>query len=164
MMLFTAKLDSECPPILFHIGLSLDHKFFAPKKQWALGFMVHFSVFREGKEPLQASFLVGLLDCTNPRYGDKGPETTAKYLVGKMKELCLWEFRDQPEINIAVDGALSNSMVPYLEQMGWDNVIYCIVLCEGHTVANIFKIIYNHVVHNVLKNQHWEGKFFFQYV
>ena len=163
MMLFTAKLDPNSPTILFHIGISLDHKFFSQKKQWALGCMVSFSVFKGEKETLQAEFLVGLWDCTNPRYGDKGPDTTAKKLVEKMKAMCLWEFRDHPEINLAVDGALANPIVPFLEQMGWIYVIYRIVLCEGHTIANLYKLIYNYVYHNVLKNQHWEGKFF-QYV
>ena len=125
--------------------------------------MVNFSVFQEGKDTLQAEFIVGLWDCTNPRYGDIGAETTAKRLVEKMKTLCLWEFRDYPEINLAVDGGLHGKIVPFLENMGWTDVIYCIVLCEGHTIANIYKLIYNYVFQNVLKNQHWEGKFF-QYV
>ena len=122
--------------------------------------MVNFSVFQEeGKDPLQVEFITGLWDCTNPRTGDVGAETTAKRLVEKMKTLALWEFRDYPEINLAVDGGLHGKIVPYLERMGWTNVIFCIVLCEGHTIANIYKLIYNYVFLNVLKNEHWEGKF-----
>lgn len=161
MMLFTGKLDNSGS--LFHIGVSLDHKFFAEKKKWTLGMMINFTVIQEGKEPLQAEFIVGLWDCSNPRTGDTGAETTAKRLVEKMKTLGLWEYRDNPEINLAVDGGLHSKIVPFLEAMGWTEVIYCIVLCEGHTIANIYKLIYNYVFQVVLKNQHWEGRVF-QYV
>ena len=159
MLLFNMKNDFRCD-FQFHIGLSMDHKFFPLMKKWALGCMLTITLVPFEDEPLNASYLLGLYDCTNPRLADKGAETTAKFLVTKMKEISLWQFRNHPEVNIALDGALSENIVPFLIDEGWPDVALRIILCEGHTIACLYKIIYNYLFNDILKNKHWACKFF----
>ena len=74
-----------------------------------------------------------------------------------MKQLKLWDRRDDPQITISMDGALAGSCGKYLQENGiWPNAPFKITICYGHTVDNIPKSTIRHVT-ELIERGLWEG-------
>ena len=159
LMSSSFKINQRAGRVKIHLGVSMDFKNFDKLKKTGLALQSKLSFYLEGNRNAEHFHIfLELFDTNSPIVTDKGSKNVARLLVKFLKRMGIWDYRNEPSLNVSLDGGISFPIIKYLQKLGWERVEESIITCEGHNGLNMAGLGAKFLKW-ALDNEQYTGKF-----